>query len=653
MNDVTGGQDEPKRSVASRRRGLGKGLGAILPSPEEAGDERSRRDQLTGLPNRSELDERFDVAITRCRQDGASLAVLVVALDGFSDVNELYGHNVGDDLLHDAAARLSESRRKSDTVTRFAGDEFVVVCPYVASGDLACQMAARILEDLSRPITVDKVELQLSASIGVVVTAAETEGAAAPTLETLLGDASLAMRLAKHEGGGSWKLFDPSMREHVAVRSQSRQDLRAALEDDGLVLEYEDIVDLGTGEAIGESAILGWSQPGPDADQPQAPLDLVDEAGLAAPIGRWVLDRALADLANRHVVSRLPSYFRVWVKVAPTLVADPALLDIVDELTAKHGVSLSVLGLDIREPSAAALASTETNLRALYERDVVVGFDDFGAGHSNLTLLQRLPISGLKLAPDLVAALDDDPGAPDMTVVDADTPPAHHHHPSAAVDAVTPTSAITASPAAADIDDRGADAALRVLTLRKEAAALVRGLIQLGRALELTVVAQGVESEAQLTALRALGCEYAQGPFLVGRAATLGVVADPVSEDVSENASENASEDASEDAPEDASEADPPESASRDLSDATPDDVNGDANEAAPLVTPEAPSDPPPEALSDLAPDASSDPGPEALSHPEPAPASEPRPEASEASPEVRADAPPAESLWAPGTLAT
>ena len=172
IDDVTGGQDEPKRPVVPRRRGLGKGLGAILPAPDpspaEGDDERSRRDQLTGLPNRTELDERFAEAMARCRQDGASLAVLLVALDGFSEVNELYGHNVGDDLLHDAAARLSAARRKSDTVARFAGDEFVVVCPYVASAELACEMAARILEDLSRPTTLDKVETQLSASIGVV-----------------------------------------------------------------------------------------------------------------------------------------------------------------------------------------------------------------------------------------------------------------------------------------------------------------------------------------------------------------------------------------------------------------------------------------------------------------------------------------------------
>ena len=228
IDDVTGGPDEPKRPVVSRRRGLGKGLGAILPSRDRADEEQARRDQLTGLPDRSVLEERFEEAMARCREDGASLAVLVVALDGFGDVNELYGHNVGDELLHDAAARLSTARRKSDTVARFAGDEFVVVCPYVASTALASQMATRILEELSRPASVEGVEHQLSASIGVVVTSPREAPSGVTSFETLLGDASLAMRRAKDEGGASWKLFDPSMREHVEVRSQSRRDLRTA-----------------------------------------------------------------------------------------------------------------------------------------------------------------------------------------------------------------------------------------------------------------------------------------------------------------------------------------------------------------------------------------------------------------------------------------
>jgi diguanylate cyclase (GGDEF)-like protein len=488
MDDVTGGRDEPKRPVASRRRGLGKGLGAILPSPGGE-DERSRQDEQTGLPNRAALDQRFDEALARCREDGASLAVLVVGLDGFSDVNELYGHSVGDELLHDAADRLAQRRRKTDTVARFAGDEFVMVCPYVASSDLACQMASRILEDLSRPTTVENVDVQLSASIGVVVTSPADTSSGPATLETLLGDASLAMRRAKDEGGASWKLFDASMREHVVVRSQSRRDLRAALDDDGLVLEYEDLVDLDTGEAVGASAILGWSQPGPDGEQPQAPLDLVDEAGLAVPVGRWVLDQALSDLTLQFAGSTRPEHFRVWVKVAPSLVADPALLDIVAELTEKHHVSSSVLGLDIREPSAAAAAATEANLRVLQARDVVFALDDFGSGQSNLALLQQLPITSLKLAPDLVTALDEEPSIADDGEGGEDGDVA---------------------------GGQATDAEERAITLRREAAALVRGLIGLGRALELTVVAQGVESEAQVTALRALGCEYAQGPFLIG-----------------------------------------------------------------------------------------------------------------------------------------
>ena len=197
---------------------------------------------------------------------------------------------------------------------------------------------------------MENVELQLSASIGVVVTSPGDTSSGPATLETLLGDASLAMRRAKDEGGASWKLFDHSMREHVVVRSQGRQDLRTALDDDGLVLEYEDIVDLATGEAIAESAILGWSQPGPNVEQSQAPLDLVDEAGLAVPVGRWVLDQALADLKVRHTDSSVPEDFRVWVKVAPSLVADPALVEIVDR--AHREARCRTIGSRARHPRA-------------------------------------------------------------------------------------------------------------------------------------------------------------------------------------------------------------------------------------------------------------------------------------------------------------
>ncbi len=477
--DVEGEPDEPKRSVAPRKRGLGRGLGAILSAPansaaHEGHDEHlTLHDPLTGLPNRTLLDDRLEEALATCRRDGASLAVLVVSLDGFSKVNELFGHRVGDDLLHDVADRMSSTRRKSDTVARFAGDEFVVVCPYVGSTELACRMAARILEDVGRPVSVEGVEHRLSASIGVVVAEPGEAGDEDDRegLEALLGDAALAMRQAKDEGGGSWRLFDAAMREDATARYQYRQDLRAAMEDGGLFLEYEPIVDLGTGAVVGLSALLGWRLPGSVVEGPEALLELVDEAGLAVPVGCWVLDEALSHLSARRTRDVLPEDFRVWVKLSPSFVADPTLVESIDELTAKHRIPSSMIGLDIAEPSPTALAAVESTLQALVVRDVALALDEFGARASNPTLLQRLPIGALKLATEVVAALVDTDGENEGEFDGVD----------------------------------GAEA--------QEAGALVKGLVDLGRALGLDVVAQGVESAAQVAALRVAGCEFAQGPF--------------------------------------------------------------------------------------------------------------------------------------------
>jgi len=204
--------------------------------------------------------------------------------------------------------------------------------------------------------------------------------------------------------------------------------------------------------------------------------------------------------------------------LAPSLLADPALVVVVDELTAKHRVSPSVLGLDIREPTPATLGSTEATLRELDDRDVAVALDDFGAGPSNLALLQRLPIAGLKLAPALVSAL----GATAVAPVPAPDAAAVAPGPAADAAAVAPGPAADAArdadaAPATDADVLAPDSdrdAGRDDDLGTGAAALVHGLIELGRALELTVVAQGVESEAQVATLRDLGCGYAQGPIL-------------------------------------------------------------------------------------------------------------------------------------------
>jgi EAL domain-containing protein (putative c-di-GMP-specific phosphodiesterase class I) len=240
-----------------------------------------------------------------------------------------------------------------------------------------------------------------------------------------------------------------------------------------------------------------------------------------------VLDQALADLSARLARSSLPEHFRTWVKVAPSLMADPAFVGTVDELTAKHEVAASRLGLDIREPSPAAVASTAATLSALLERDVVVSLDGFGAGPSNLALLQRLPITGLKLASELVATLGDPAvdnpivGRPPADDAAADDPAADDP---AADDAAADDPAV--------VDPAGGDLAGR------EGANLVGALIELAHALEFSVVAEGVETEAQLGLLRALGCEYAQGP-LFNRGAPIEMAPDTSQEAPNENENEN------------------------------------------------------------------------------------------------------------------
>ena len=209
IDDATGGEDEPKRPVVSR--GLGKGLGAILPSPGRAEEEPARGDELTDLPNRVVLEERFEYAHERAvREDGAALALLVVALDDFGTVNQSFGHRAGDGLLHDATGRLLATRRKSDTVARFAGDQFVIVCPYVASAAARpAQMATNILEDLRRPSSVE--ELSTSCRPASFFTSPLDAPGPAPSFETLLGDASLAMRRAKDTKVGGVPFSIPTM----------------------------------------------------------------------------------------------------------------------------------------------------------------------------------------------------------------------------------------------------------------------------------------------------------------------------------------------------------------------------------------------------------------------------------------------------------
>jgi diguanylate cyclase (GGDEF)-like protein len=448
--------------VGAVRRGLAHGALVaenrnLTSRLERLSQNQSLYDPLTGLPNRALLDDRINQALAICRRNHSALAILFIDLDGFKAVNDLNGHAVGDLALRELANRLAEARRRTDTIARFGGDEFVVVCPDVESVDVAYRMAEVILAELSRPVILGSTEHRLTASIGIVVT---EPGDPTATTDALLRDADLAMYAAKDEGKASWKLFDETMRARAASRHEVEQGLRVAMEQDELVLEYQPVIDLQSGGIVGAEALVRWNRPGHGMVPPADFLGVADKVGLTASMGRWILDHALADLARLRASGTLPEGFHMWVNVSPRQIADLHFAELVAELSALHQVPTLLLGVEIAEHAVRDVVTTENVLSALHDLDVAVQLDDFGSGESNLAWLQELPISGIKIDAEFIAALD-----------------AVREH---------------------------------------DGGALVRGIIGLGHELHLTIVGEGVETHAQAVALRAMGCEYAQG-FYFGR----------------------------------------------------------------------------------------------------------------------------------------
>ncbi len=448
--------------VEAVRRGLAHGALVaenrnLTSRLERLSQNQSLYDPLTGLPNRALLDDRINQALAICRRNHSALAILFIDLDGFKAVNDLNGHAVGDLALRELANRLAEARRRTDTIARFGGDEFVVVCPDVESVDVAYRMAEVILAELSRPVVLGSTEHRLTASIGIVVT---DPGDPTATADALLRDADLAMYAAKDEGKASWKLFDETMRARAASRHEVEQGLRVAMEQDELVLEYQPVIDLQSGGIVGAEALVRWNRPGHGMVPPADFLGVADKVGLTASMGRWILDHALADLARLRASGTLPEGFHMWVNVSPRQIADLHFAELVTELSALHQVPTLLLGVEIAEHAVRDVVTTENVLSALHDLDVAVQLDDFGSGESNLAWLQELPISGIKIDAEFIAALD-----------------AVREH---------------------------------------DGGAMVRGIIGLGHELHLTIVGEGVETHAQAVALRAMGCEYAQG-FYFGR----------------------------------------------------------------------------------------------------------------------------------------
>ncbi len=412
----------------------------------------SLHDPLTGLPNRTLLVELLDRAVARARRSRSVAAVLFIDLDDFKSVNDNYGHHVGDQLLAAVADRLRGLLRPGDTLARLGGDEFVGLCEDMSGAADAEIIAQRIIAALAVPFDLPQVRVSVTGSVGVAFSG---PGQNIPAI--LLRNADFAMYQAKRRGGGRHHLIEPGAREAADSRVEVDRDLHTALALEQFTLEYQPIVEVATGKLVGVEALLRWHHPVRGVLMPDVILPSAERTGLMVPIGEWVLRQACRDLAQWNGAAPMPR--AVAVNVSAQQMMDPAFAHTVTRVLAETGADPAALSLEVTE--GLFLGDTARALAVMKQIKVLgvrLSLDDFGIGYSSLGYLRHFPVDIVKIDRSFTA---------DLTT----------------------------------------DEATR---------SIVRAVIDLSQVLDLTVVAEGVETLAELDQLAALGVDQAQG-YLFGR----------------------------------------------------------------------------------------------------------------------------------------
>jgi diguanylate cyclase (GGDEF)-like protein/PAS domain S-box-containing protein len=415
----------------------------------------AQHDPLTGLPNRTLFLEFLQLALARIRRRDDTCAVLFLDLDRFKVVNDSLGHDAGDELLVALGRRLRGVVRPGDTVARFGGDEFTVLCdglPSASAREHACDVAARLLETIRRPFLLDSEEQFLSASIGIAVAGPDTERP-----EGLLRDADAAMYRAKERGKDRWELFDELMRETARERHETENALHRALERGELRVHYQPVVSLHDASCIGAEALVRWAHPDRGLLVPAQFIDLAEETGLIIQVGRWVIEEACR--RSREWRAEHGPGFVVSVNLSCRQLSNPELTEHVRSALDHSGADAGGLCFEITENALMGDAeATRGAITALRSLGVGLSIDDFGTGYSSLGYLKRFPVDAVKVGRSFIGGLGSDP----------------------------------------------------------EDSAIVAAVVSLGHALGLTVIAEGVETERQLSELTSLGCDAAQGYVFAG-----------------------------------------------------------------------------------------------------------------------------------------
>jgi diguanylate cyclase (GGDEF)-like protein len=404
-------------------------------------------DSLTGLPNREMFNELLRYAIEAARRYQRRFAVLFIDLDRFKVINDSLGHDAGDVLLVEIASRLRGALRSSDVVARLGGDEFVVILEEAFERDDVERVARNLLAELGQPLQLGGHECHTTASIGIAMYPSDGSD-----VQTLTKNADMAMYLAKEDGKNGFRFFNKETRTQSIERLTLETALRRALDRNQFALHYQPKVDMATGQITGVEALLRWTHPEFGVLPPAQFIPLAEETGLIVPIGRWVLKEACAQ--NMAWQRRGLRPVSMAVNLSPRQFGDEHLLQDIDEALAASGMSPVLLQLEVTESMVMRNVSRAIKvLDAIQSRGIRLAIDDFGTGYSSMSLMKQFPIDTIKIDRSFVRDLPRD----------------------------------------------------------SEDQAIAQAIISMGKALGMTVVAEGVETAEQQTFLRDHDCDEMQG----------------------------------------------------------------------------------------------------------------------------------------------
>ncbi len=372
----------------------------------------SLHDGLTGIPNRSFFLETLRKAIARARRANSRVAVLLLDLDRFKQINDRLGHDFGDELLVDVARRLTDGLRAGDFVARLGGDEFVILFEGFGHDEHAAGLADKITEVLTPAFRLEGQEVSVTASIGI-----STYPECGDDAGSLMKTADVAMYRAKESGRNTYHFYSRSVHAEMSRRSQLESDLRAAISNGSFDLEYLPIADLTTGRIAAMEALIRWNHPDHGLVRPLEFIPILEATGLMNRVGEWVLACACAQVREWQKVLDRPD-LGVTVNFSSQQLLHKRIVDIVNRVLTNAGLAPGMLTIEVSESSVLENPRTvRENLHALAKEGVQVALDDFGTGYSSLQAIRQLPLDFIKVDRSLIMSLPTDPE--DVAVVDA------------------------------------------------------------------------------------------------------------------------------------------------------------------------------------------------------------------------------------------